>query len=221
MNSKREGTLILLTCHCVFDLGTGRCLAEHPADRPIYEAHLLYAFRHLEWRAGKSPSLVISGAPTKTECDCSESNSYIEMAKAMNLKIPTNVILEQHALTSIENVLLSLYAYHRARGTYPECIDAISWEFKRERFERTLDAINKWQPLGESWPPLNFFPVGDLWGAAKANALRVERDYITALTEGLEQYYQSRQTQEILQKRDVHRSRPVAKEFYRAYPLPF
>ncbi len=221
MKSKREGTLILLTCHCVFDVPTDRCLAEHSADRPIYEAQLVYAFRHLVWRASKSPLLVISGGRTKTERDCSESRSYIEMANAMNLKIPANVTLEEHALTSIENVLLSLYAYHQTRGVYPESIDAISWEFKRERFERTFDAISRWRPLGESWPTLNFFPVGDLSGAAKANALRVERDYIKSLAEGLEGYYQSSQTQDILQKRDVHRSRPVAKEFYRAYPLPF
>ncbi len=221
MKAKREGTLILLTCHCVFDVPTNRCLTEHSADRPIYEAQLVYAFRHLVWRASKSPLLVITGGRTKTERDCSESRSYIEMANAMNLNIPANVTLEEHALTSIENVLLSLYAYHQARGAYPESIDAISWEFKRERFERTLDAISRWQPLGETWPTLNFFPVGDLSGAGKANALRVERDYIKSLTEGLEGYYRSSQTQDILQKRDVHHSRPVAKEFYSAYPLPF
>ena len=67
----------------------------------------------------------------------------------------------------------SVGGYHRARGTYLECIDAISWEFKRERFERTLVAIHKWQPLGESRPTLNFFPVGDLWGTAKANGVQI------------------------------------------------
>src|SRR5258706_5938489 len=196
MKPKREGVLIVLTCHCVFDMPLKRCLAEHPADSPIYEAQLFYAFRHLRWRAGRSPLLVISGGPTKTERQCSESRSYIEMATAMNLKVSEDIRLEEYALTSIENLLFSLYTYHLARGVYPETIDAISWEFKRERFEQTLDAISKWAPLDESWPTLNFFPIGDLCGGAKANALTTENDYINSLTRGLEAYYDNQQTQD-------------------------
>ena len=218
---KREGTMVLLTCHCVFDVPTNSCYAEHPTDRPIYEAHLVYALQHCSWRAKANPSLVVSGASTKLERHCSESRSYIEMATAMNLKLPNNLILEEYALTSIENVLLGLYAYKTARGVYPESIEVISWEFKRERFQKTLEAINKWQAFGETWVQLDFFPVGDLSGAAKAKALKVERDYIASLSQGLEGYYANPQTQETIQRRDVHNSRPTAKDIYHTYPLPF
>ena len=48
MPENRYGTLVVLACHGVFDPVTQRLYAEHPEDRPIYEAHLHYAVRHLE-----------------------------------------------------------------------------------------------------------------------------------------------------------------------------
>lgn len=172
MSDDRYGTLVVLACHCVFDPATNRIYAEHAEDRPIYEAHLSYAFKHLEWRANISPLLVISGGPTKVQRHCSESRSYIELAETIGLTAPANVELEEYALTSIENLLLSLYIYHCTRKVYPQSVEVISWEFKRARFEQTLQAINNWAQLGQEWPPLKFFPVGDLWGKPKEKASR-------------------------------------------------
>ena len=50
MSNDKRGTLVLLACHCVFDPTTDRIYAEHATDRPIYDAHLNYAFKHIEWR---------------------------------------------------------------------------------------------------------------------------------------------------------------------------
>lgn len=220
-STKRRGTMALLNCHAVFDVSQNRLYAEHPNDRPIFEAHILYAAKHLAWRRSSNPLLVISGAPTKVERALSESRSYLDWAEAEGLAIPSEVALEEYALTTIDNLLLALYVYHKTRGAYPQEIDVISWEFKRERMIATLDAINDWAPFGESWDSLNFFPVGDLPGTMRNKALEVEQEYISSLKGGLEEYYTNPITRDRIRTRDVHQSRLRAREFYAAYPLPF
>jgi hypothetical protein len=195
--------------------------AEHPEDRPIYESHIAYAFNHLTWRGAISPLLVISGGFTKIQRQCSESRSYLDLARALGLAIPISVALEEYALTSIENVLFSLYVYHQIRKVYPESLEVISWEFKRKLFEATLVAINNWAPLGQSWTSLNFFPVSDLWGTLKDKSLAVEDEYIASLKSGIYAYYQNPQTQAVLARRDVYASRDLARKFYEGYPMPF
>ncbi len=221
MSTDRQGTLVVLACHGVFDPRWNLFYAEHPEDRPIYESHIAYAFNHLIWRAATSPFLVISGGFTKIQRECSESRSYLDLARSLELPIPISVALEEYALTSIENVLLSLYVYHQVRRVYPESVEVISWEFKRARFEQTLVAINNWVPLDRTWPPLRFFPVSDLWGAAKAKSVAVEEDYIASLKSGIDAYYENPQTRLVLAKRDVYASRDAARTFYADYPLPF
>jgi hypothetical protein len=221
LNSDKSGTLVVLACHGVFDPQLDNVYSEHSEDRHVYEAHMGYALQHLMWRAESSPFLVISGGYTKIERQCSESRSYLELASIRQISVPQNVGLEEFALTSIENILLSLYVYHGIRGVWPEHVEAISWEFKRQRFERTLEAINNWPALGQTWPPLRFFPVGDLFGGARAGSLKVEQGYIDTLTEGIDNYYASSETKEVLARRDVFESRGLARKRYANYPLPF
>ncbi len=220
-NLKQEGTLVILACHGVYDKAVDRFYAEHPADRPIYEAHIAYAIKHLVWRAAASPLLVISGGPTKKEICCAESESYLHLAEAMGLQVPNNVALEKFALTSIENVLFSVFVYRRTRGCYPANIDVISWEFKRKRFHATLDAINRWNGLGLPMPQINFFPVGDLFGSGKQKALEKENGYIDALKVGLEPYYELPEVKELIKERDPHGTRQIVKPEYSGFPFPF
>ena len=142
--------------------------------------------------------------------------------------MPSNTELEEYALTSIENVLLSLYVYHRSRKVYPKSVEIISWEFKRDRFKQTLEAINTWKPSnhewppsGEKWPPLQFFPVGDLWGRPKERALADEAGYINTLQAGMAAYYNDQEVQAVIRRRNVWNSRDMARKFYTDYPLPF
>jgi hypothetical protein len=221
VRTEREGTLDVVACHGVHDTELDRFYGEHPEDRPVYDSQMVYAFNHLIWRKGVKPLLVFSGGLTKSERRCSESRSYIERAKKLGLRVPEQVALEEHALTSVENLILSLYVFHQNRGTYPESIEVISWEFKRRRFEKALDAINAWELLGHAWPALKFFPVGDLWGGAKKNALQAEYVDCEALEHGIDKYYQSPRTQQLIRGRDVFDSRQLAREAYAGYPLPF
>ncbi len=221
MKTEREGTLVVLACHGVYDTELDRFYGEHPEDRPVYDSQLVYAFNHLTWRKDAKPLLVISGAATKAQRRCSESLSYVERARGIGLRVPEQVALEEHALTSVENLILSTYVFHQNRGGYPESVEVISWEFKRRRFETALEAINAWAPLDQSWQGLRFFPVGDLWGGARKNALRAEAVDCEALERGIEAYYQSPRVQELIQDRDVFTSRHLARVAYAGYPLPF
>jgi hypothetical protein len=90
----------------------------------------------------------------------SESRSYLERARQIVSSVPQHIALEEHALTSVENVLFSLFLFHQKRGAYPQSVEVISWEFKRQRFEKALEAISCWAALGQSWPTLSFFRSG-------------------------------------------------------------
>jgi hypothetical protein len=139
----------------------------------------------------------------------------------MGMRLPDDVALEEFALTSIENLLFGLYVYRESRGVYPERIDVISWEFKRRRFGETLRAISAWTPLRESWPGLDYFPVGDLRADERRAIEPVEAAYIESLACGLEAYYANPQTQSAIARRDVYGSRAEVRRRYRAFPLPF
>ena len=229
MKNDRSGTLVLLACHCVYDPEKDTIYTDKPQfvnDRPVYEAHIDYALRHLRlcmnWDQKSDPLLVISGGFTKPQRNCSESRSYMELAKHMQLPIPDNLALEEFALTSIENLLLSLYVYHEARGFFPETIDVISWEFKRERFVETLKAIGDWGELGQAWKGLEYFPVGDLRSEERQFVLsKLEKGYIDSLRQGLYGYYADPETITAIARRDVHNSRDQARKRYGKYPLPF
>lgn len=216
-----SGLLIILPCHCVFDKDIGKIYAEHPEDRPIYEAQIIYAFKHLEWRKEKNPLLIISGGFTKGELKISESQSYLDYVKYLELNIPENVILEEYALVSIENLLYSLYMYKLNRKCYPETIDVISWSFKKERYEITLKAINDWSRMNESFDVLNFFPVGDLFGDAYKRVILDETKYIRSLEKGIEFYYENPFTKKIIKKRDAYNLREMTKDKYTGFPFPW
>ncbi len=226
MSSARRGTLAVLACHCVYDPENDAVYTDRPEfarDRPVYEAQIFYAHRHLRLRRSLDPLVVISGGFTRPQRACSESRSYLEWAKRLGISFPEDeVALEEYALTSIENLLLGLYVYHQRRGVFPERIDVVSWEFKCARFQHTLAAISNWAPLGQSWPNLEYFPVGDLPSEECEYVMsHAEVSYIRSLQHGLAGYYSNPQTREAIARRDVHNSREAARERYKGYPLPF
>ena len=223
VHKREEEPLVLLPCHGVHGDEPGQFHGEHPEDRPIYDAHLAYAINHMAWLKGQKlkPLLVISGGRTKPERPCSESLSYLLRAPQIGLSAPPDVALEEHSLTSVDNLLLGLYQFHKVRGGFPSCVQAISWEFKRQRFEKALDAINGWDDLDGCWPNLDFYPVGDLSGGLKDKVLGDEAKDWEALSSGIEAYYESDRVRELIAKRDVYKSRDELRIAYAGFPLPF
>jgi hypothetical protein len=217
----RQGNLVLLAGHCVYDRTADRFFADHAEDRAIHAAQLHYALQHLEWRAGTDPLLVISGGRTQAALRRSESRSYSEWAEHLGFKLPASIVLEEYALSSIENLLFGLYRYHQTRQVFPAGIDVISWGFKAARFAATMSAIEVWQPALFGGLTLAFFPVGDLPEPARTSALGVETGYCAALRSGVASYYADPRVQALLAGRDPWNTRPQARQYYAAYPLPF
>jgi hypothetical protein len=209
-----------------------RIYADHDEDKPIYQSDVNFAFNSLNWTNIKDPLLVISGGKTKAERDCSESRSYVQWANKLGINFPEEKIaLEEYAMTSIENLLFSLYVYADRRGYFPEHINIISWEFKRERFEKTLEAINGWDSLrnwskkiwkgfSAEWEHSVFMPVGDLWGEPQSFAETDEQQEVELLKQGIETYYLDRRVDDKIKERDKYNTRSLAARRYKFYPLP-
>ena len=227
-----NGTLIILTCHCVYDPDLDCIYAEHKEDKPIYESDVRFAFNSLNWTNIENPLLVISGGKTKAEIDCSESRSYVRWAKKLNINFPKEkVAIEEYAMTSIENLLFSIYIYIEQKKSFPKDIIVISWGFKRERFEEASRAINQWQKFIK-WQQENrneffqgiqkiiFMPVGDLWGIPKNRSIDTEKQEVKLLTKGLENYYQQPGVIQKIKDRDSHDTRKKAAKRYQSFPLP-
>jgi hypothetical protein len=88
----------------------------------------------------KDSALVISGGFTKSEIQKSESSSYLELAKSVGFlknpyfRINTNILLEEYARDSYENVLYSICTFVKRFNKFPKKITIIGFGFKRERF---------------------------------------------------------------------------------------
>ncbi len=218
MTTLPRGQLVVLGCHGVYDIGNDVLDSEHPEDRPVYQAQLRRALDLAEQRSDSC--LVLSGGPTKP-LDCSESRSYRQWAEHLGWRVDTTVLLEEFALTSVENLLLSLYRYHQEFGAYPESVSIVSWEFKRRRFLAAGEAIHGWPSLPECRPPWNFEAEGDLVGQARAAALGKEEDYVRSLKNGLEDYFRRKDVRALIQRRDPHGSRQRVRKCYQGYPLPW
>lgn len=220
---EKKDSMIVLACHGVYDPDLRTMYAEHTEDLEIFQADLEFALHCLRWRKNENPTLVISGGQTKIQRQCSEGRSYIQMARDLNLTVPPGVLLEDYALTSIENLLLSLYSFHIAHGHYPKKIYVISWEFKEERFKKTFAAINEWIDLECKWNPesdFTFLPVSNLTESELKHVEHAEKAYIQALENGLDKYYQDQKTRDLIKNRDPFETRKLAIERYKNYKLP-
>ncbi len=213
-------TMVLLCCHGVYDSETDEFFAEHSGDRPIYEAQLQYAAAHVRWLARNDPMLVISGGPTKKQRQCSESRSYLDLAEQIGLKLPTNTVLEEYALTSIENLLFGAYVYRQQRGCYPTSIHAVTWSFKESRMTATVEAINEWRYAPFRCERFAFFPVGNLSGHPREKADIAEKAYVKSLRQGIEAYYAHSKVQRLIRERDVWNSRTRVGSRYSPLPFP-
>ncbi len=216
-----EGTLVLLACHGVYDRGNDRFLGDHPEDRPVHETQLFYALRHVRWQQAAKPLLIISGGCTQAALRCSESQSYFDWARQLGWTLPPDLLLEEYALTSVENVLFSMYRYHQTRNHYPERLEVISWGFKCERLTLTLEAVCDWLALPRPWPTLQCYPIGDLPEPIRAGALLTEQEYMHDLSNGLPHYYASDKIHALLRRRDAWATRVAAGQCYADYALPF
>ena len=127
--------LLVLCCHGVWTKEA--FYAEFPGEKPIYENHILIAFNALRER--KYDVLIISGGFTKKETKKSEAKSYLDWSDDLGLnREDLNILLEEYARSSVENLLFSMCRFCQEFHYFPEEIGACTLHWKKEWFEEVI-----------------------------------------------------------------------------------
>jgi hypothetical protein len=142
---------IVVCCHGIFTGGGSPAKAANWLLQPYqsdeeprqYLAHCQAGIA-LAYQQERS-CLIFSGGYTYAESpEISEARSYYQAATTAELfppDFPAPVVLEEYALDSFENILLSLLCYKEYVGTYPRSLSVISWKFKGERLRLHCQAL--------------------------------------------------------------------------------
>lgn len=157
MNDDKIENLIILPCHSIFspelndDVKSSKDLEDsnnwlmepfqlESNDQISFLKHIEISFNELHENIEDS-ILVISGGFTKPQIKKSESSSYLEAAEKLgllNMNInflkDSNVLLEEYARDSYENVLYSILTFYKKFSKFPKKITVVGFGFKRERF---------------------------------------------------------------------------------------
>ena len=91
-----------------------------------------------------SALLIFSGGSTRTEIKpFSEGSAYWKVAQNCNYSkfkhfesIQSRAFTEDYAMDSFQNILFSICRFYEITGNYPSSITAISWSYKKTRFEK-------------------------------------------------------------------------------------
>lgn len=158
----RVENLIILPCHAIYapELNQESTATDENDEQLSYkdannwlmepfqlesDDHLSF-FKHLELSFNElhenvhNSALVISGGYTKAAAQKSESASYLQLAESIGyLKHPyfvkgTNVLLDEYARDSYENVLYSICTFYKKFNKLPKKITIVGFGFKKERF---------------------------------------------------------------------------------------
>jgi hypothetical protein len=143
--------LVLVCCHAIYHGGVTdkshpsneanwalksfqRSTPHKPGEHETFIQHILAAI-HIKAKEPQRSILVFSGGPTDPSYSTlSESQSYLNALQALDLQNGSDIILEQAATDSFQNVLFSILAFRRERGRYPDSITIITHAFKERRF---------------------------------------------------------------------------------------
>ncbi len=129
---------LILCSHCVYD--QGGIYSDYPEDKDVFEKQLRQSVQAME--DGHHDILIISGGYTKTEIEKSEARGMLDWAIDLNLKIsPNQILLEEFARDSFENVLFSICRFHEYYDYFPQSLTVCSWESKRTRFMTIANAL--------------------------------------------------------------------------------
>lgn len=108
-------------------------------DQVSFVKHIEMSLLELHENIGDSV-LVVTGGYTKSEIEKSESSGYIEVAKSVGFlknpyfRIGTNILVEEYARDSYENVLYSICLFYKKFQKFPKKITVVGYGFKKERF---------------------------------------------------------------------------------------
>lgn len=102
-------------------------------DHLCFKDHLLKGYEIIS--NDPQALMVISGGRTKQESKISEACSYFNLLKFLKEKAEfDNILLEEFARDSFENVIFLLCRFYEKFNKYPQRITIVGFEFKRYRF---------------------------------------------------------------------------------------
>jgi hypothetical protein len=139
--------LVVVCCHAIYKGGDlppyheqawelqsfQKSAASKPGEHETFCQHML-ASLHLQ--IAKPTSLVIfSGGPTNSRYpELSEAKSYLQALRQLRDVVDCDILLEEAATDSYQNVLFSVLAFRKYVGYYPNQITIITHAFKEKRF---------------------------------------------------------------------------------------
>lgn len=103
-------------------------------EHETFIKHILAAVQ-IKQQNPKDTILVFTGGLTDAGYpELSEARGYLNALRALKHKDDVEVVLEELATDSFQNVLFSILAFRRRCGTYPREITIITHAFKESRF---------------------------------------------------------------------------------------
>lgn len=149
-------SLIIVPCHAVYVKGNPRndeswLLQPFQRGEPVtfldhIETALYLARSQPQTAETESPLIILSGGVTNSSCPGrSEAKSYLWAAEAGGYidhnPVPNEVLLEEFARDSLENLAYSTALYYSHRGRMPHKITIVGWPFKEERFRHHFASL--------------------------------------------------------------------------------
>jgi len=96
-------------------------------------------------RHDNTPAIVFSGGRTNPDYPhLSEARSYFDAARALSINNGREVLLEEFATDSYQNLLFSILVYRSKFGQYPSNISIVTHEFKTLRFRDLHAKAIRW-----------------------------------------------------------------------------
>jgi DUF218 domain len=114
-----------------FQKGSG----EKPGEHLTFLEHIQEALKHRQQTNGAA-QIIFSGGRTKNDFpELSEARSYMDAARKLRwIRDEHEVLLEELATDSYQNVAFSILSFRRTHGLYPSKLTVVTHDFKRDRF---------------------------------------------------------------------------------------
>ena len=160
--------LIIVCCHAIYFGGPARnprdeeTWALHPFQRShgLKQGEHLTFLEHIEAafdaarQSNVQAAIIFSGGRTNPDhANLSEARSYLDATSALKYDGCNQVLLEELATDSYQNLLFSILVFRKTFGLYPSHVKVVTHNFKSARFrELHANAVR--------WPAERFEVIG-------------------------------------------------------------
>jgi hypothetical protein len=150
MNDQRSSHLIIVCCNSIYHGGTAsdphheenwalksfqKSTASKQGEHETLIEHIQASIKIQQKKPHSSFVVFSGGATNKDYTDLSESQSYLNVLQALGTtKGSENILLDELATDSFQNIIFSIIAFRKHCGYYPLEITIVAHAFKERRF---------------------------------------------------------------------------------------